>query len=49
MNECMVNKGNSFSSSSSPRSHGEMDVILSISFKVTAEIEIRKHKVMSAL
>ena len=25
---------------------GEMDVILSISFKITAEIEIRKHKLM---
>ena len=25
----------------SPRSRGEMDVILSISFKITAEIEIR--------
>ena len=28
------------------RSRGEMDVILSISFKITAEIEIRKHKLM---
>ena len=32
--------------SSSLRSRGEMDVILSISFKITAEIEIRKHKLM---
>ena len=42
MNECMVNKGTSSSSSS----RGEMGVILSISFKITAEIEIRKHKLM---
>ena len=28
------------------RSRGEMDVILSVSFKMTAEIEIRKHKLM---
>ena len=45
MNECMVNKGTS-SSSSSSRSRGKMDVILSISFKITAEIGIRKHKLM---
>ena len=25
---------------------GEMDVILSVSFKITAEIEIRNHKLM---
>ena len=50
MNECMVNKGIKalllFLLKDSPRSRGEMDVILSIIFKMTAEIEIRKHKVM---
>ena len=30
----------------SPRSRGEMDLIFSIGFKMTAEIEIRKHKLM---
>ena len=50
MNECMVNKGIKalllFLLKDSPRSRGKMDVILSISFKMTAEIEIRKHKLM---
>ena len=50
MNECMVNKGIKalllFLLKDSPRSRGEMDVSLSIIFKITAEIEIRKHKLM---
>ena len=33
----------------SPRSRGEMDVSLSITFKITAEIEIRKHKIMFSI
>ena len=44
--KCMVNKGTSSYSKDSPRSRGEIDVSLSITFKITAEIEIRKHKLM---
>ena len=47
MNECMVIKALLLLLLKySPRSRGGMDVILSISFKMTAEIEIRKHKLM---
>ena len=48
MNECITNKGTSSSSSLQGlrKITGEMDVTLSISFKITAEIEIRKHKLM---
>ena len=47
MNECMVNKGISSSSSQGlPKITGEMDVIFNISFKITAEIRIRKHKLL---
>ena len=49
MNECMVNKALLLLLKYSPRSQGEIDVILSISFKMTAEIEIRKHKLMSCV
>ena len=48
MNECIINKGTLLLLlyKDSLRSWGEMDVILSISFKITAEIEIRKHELI---
>ena len=42
----MVNKGTSSYSKDFPRSRGEIDVSLSITFKITVEIEIRTHKLM---
>ena len=46
MNECIINKALLLLYKDSLRSRGEMDVILSISFKITGEIEIRNHKLM---
>ena len=49
MNQCIINKGTNLLLllyKDSLRSRAEMDVILSISFNITAEIEIRKHKLM---
>ena len=48
MNECIINKALLLLLlyKDSLRSQGGNDVILSISYKITAEIEIRKHKLM---
>ena len=47
MNECMIKALlHLLLYKDSLRSRGEMDLILSISFKITAEIEIGKHKLM---
>ena len=47
--KCMVNKALLLLLKDSPRSRGEIDVSPSITFKITAKIEIRKHELMCCI